>query len=266
MSNPIYTTRLSGNVIMQIDDYEQKHYKKPSKLFERITKVLPSHGEVALLYVMASSLDNTVGIIHTVDGETTSKNLSILDKDSLGYLLFLHAFSTAPVVNALSLQYGFGYAYAFGQKLAANIIPGDQSTYPKFVDRIKPEMVTESEDFQLDMFRFAYVGESRDDEHTIAVRAIVRYTAISVDEGTSNNYREVFPVMQAGPYITFNSFVPTHANILGPFNDACILPVAKRMGLLASDSVMAINEDRVTISVKNGLNLEPEFETVTTGV
>jgi hypothetical protein len=256
--------RMTGQVIQAIDAYEANHFSKPSKLFERITNVLPKSGEVALMYVMATSIDNSVVIVYTQDGVENGKTLSIAEKDTLGNLLFLHAMTTATCAQALALQYGFGYAYAFAQKLANEIVPGDSTTYPRYVERITPAMVTE--DLQYDMYRFTMIGAARDDEYTGALRAMVRYTALSTAADTSTNFREVYPVVRLGSYVTFNSYVPFDAQILGPFDDASILPAAARYGLTCSEAVEVLDEtDRVNISVKNGLEQNPEFQTLTFG-
>lgn len=263
-NNNVYSMRMSGQVIQAIDDYEARHFAKPSKLMERIAKVLPKTGDVALMYVMATSIDQRIVIVHTHDGVESGKELTISEKGSLGNLLFLHAMTTATCAQALALQYGFGYAYAFGQKLAEGMVPGDSSTYPRYVDRIRPDMLTE--DAQYDMFRFTMIGEARDDEHTTALRAIVRYTALSCAPDVSTNFREVWPVIRLGQFVTFNSYVPFDAQILGPFDDETILPAAKRYGLTCSEAVEVIDDkDRVVISVKNGLDQNPEFQTLTFG-
>ena len=216
-NNNVYSMRMSGQVIQAIDDYEARHFAKPSKLMERITKVLPKTGEVALMYVMATSIDQRIVIVHTHDGVESGKELTISEKGSLGNLLFLHAMTTATCAQALALQYGFGYAYAFGQKLAEGMVPGDGTTYPRYVDRIKPDMMTE--DAQYDMFRFTMIGEARDDEHTTGLRAVIRYTALPCAADVSTNFREVYPVVRVGQYVTFNSYVPFDAQILGPFDN-----------------------------------------------
>lgn len=264
MANNIYSMRMSGQVIQAIDNYEANHFVKPSKLFERIQKTLPSTGEVALMYVMATSIDQRVVIVYTHDGVEQGKELPIAEPGSLGNLLFLHAMTTATCAQALALQYGFGYAYAFAQKLAEGMVAGDQSTYPHYVDRITPNMV--GDDLQYDMFRFTMIGANRDDEYTSALRAIVRYVALSTAADTSTNFREVFPVVRLGQYVTFNSFVPFDAQILGPFDDQTILPAAGRYGLTCSEAVEVLDEkDVVHISVKNGLDQNPEFQGLTFG-
>lgn len=263
-NNNVYSMRMSGQVIQAIDNYEANHFSKPSKLFSRITKVLPQTGEVALMYVMATSIDKRVVIVYTHDGVESGKELTIDEPGSLGNLLFLHAMTTATCAQALSLQYGFGYAYAFAQKLAEGLVAGDTTTYPRYVDRITPNMLTD--DLQFDMFRFTMVGAARDEEYTGALRAVVRYTALSCAADVSTNFREVWPVIRLGHYVTFNSYIPFDAQILGPFDNASILPAAKRYGLTCDEAVEVIDEnDRINISIKNGLDQNPEFETLTFG-
>ncbi|QXO09502.1 hypothetical protein pEaSNUABM11_00078 [Erwinia phage pEa_SNUABM_11] len=263
-NNNVYSMRMTGQVIQAIDAYEANHFSKPSKLFERIKKVLPTTGEVALMYVMASSLDSTVVIVYSHDGVENGKNMPIAEKGSLGNLLFLHTMTTSACAQALALQYGFGYAYAFAQKLAESIEAGDQTTYPRYVDRITPNMI--GDDLQYDMYRFAMIGVSRDEEYTGALRAMIRYTALATTADTSTNFREVYPVIRYGHYVTFNSYVPFDAQILGPFDDASILPAAKKYGLTCSEAVEVLDEkDRINISIKNGLDQDPEFQTLIVG-
>jgi len=266
MSNNVHVMRMSGQTIMNIDAFEANHFAKASKLMERITKVLPQSGEVGLMYVMASSLDKTISIIYKHGEEDGCKTLPITEPGTLGNLLFLHCYTTAPCDAALTAQYGFANAYAFAQRLAVGIVAGDIDTYPKYEKRITPAMVQESEEYQVDLYRFAFVGQSRTDDHTEALAVTLRYTALSVGPETSNNVNEIFAVFKAGPYITFNSYVPYSAQILGPYSNECILPAATKYDLLAKDAIIPTSEKPVMISVASGMEMQPEYQTIMSGV
>lgn len=252
----IHTFRMTGQTVLDIDAYEAANFSRPVKLWDRLVKVLPHTGNVQLDFVMASTLDRTVAVIYTADGIQDKKDLAIEDKGGLGYHLFLHCVTTAPISAALAGQYGFANAYFLAQKLAATVIPGDPTTYPEYVQRILPEHFAD-DSYDFNVFRFAMIGESRDPEFTVAMRACLRYAVLSSDEGFSNNVNEVFPMMQVGPYITFNSYVPFPAQILGPVNDNSVLPVADKHSLRASEAVEVINDRRFTLAVASGVN-DPE--------
>lgn len=249
----IHTFRMTGQTVLDIDAYEKENFSKPVNLFDRIVKTLPHTGNVSLDFVMASSLDKTVAVIYTQDGVQAKKDFAIEDKGGLGYFLFLHCLTTAPISGAIGAQYGFANAYFLAQKIAANIVPGDVTTYPEYVQRFLPEHF-ENEDHIFNVFRFAMIGESRDTDYTIAMRACLRYAVQSSDEGMSNNVNEVFPMLQVGPYITFNSYVPFPAQILGPLNDNSILPIADKFSLKASEAVEIISTRRFTLSIASGIS------------
>lgn len=263
--NTIYCLRMPGQLVQAIDAHEAAHFSKPSKLFDRIVKTLPSEGEVELLYVMASSQDKTISIIHRVNGVEACKSLPIHEKGSLGNLLFLHCMTTLPVWMALSGQIDFDYIYFFAQKLAAQIDINDITTLPQYVQRITPEMVAQyQDDCDFTMFRFVSVGESRDPEYTVGMRACVRYVARSVSQDLNTNFNEIYPVLQYGPYITFNSYVPHWAQIFGPVDNENILPIAEDLELYAKDSVTVVNQERLTYHALYGLQQKPDVPLMTT--
>lgn len=257
MSN-LLTFRMSGQTLIQIDKFEEENFSKPSKLLERCLNVIPGGEQRQLDYIMASSADKTISVIYTVDGVQNCRLLPIEEKGTLGHLLFLHAITTAVVSGALEAQYGFAYCYFYAQKLAAAVTPGQQETYPQYIERILPSHFSESEDYDFNAFRFTVVGEARDPEYTTAVRAVVRYSVISTDSGTSNNFNEVYPVLQLGPYVTFNSYVPFSCQLVGPQDNDSILPVAEEKSLFIRESVEAISDKRFMISSKTGIN-DPEI-------
>lgn len=252
MSN-LLTFRMSGQTLMQIDEYEKEHFAKSSKLLERCLKVIPGGEHCQLDFVMASSADKTVSVIYTVDGVQGHRLLPIEEKGSLGNLLFLHAITTAVVTGALEAQYGFAYCYFYAQKLANAVVPGEPETYPKYIERLLPTHFAESDDYEFNAFRFTMIGEARDPENTIALRAVVRYAVISSDSGMASNFNEVFPVMQLGPYITFNAYVPFTCQLIGPQDNDSILPITEEKGLHIRDAVEVINDKRFTISSKSGI-------------
>lgn len=262
--NDVYCLRMPGQLLQQIDDHEKANFSRPSKVWDRLIGVLPTTGEVGLLYVMASNLDANISIIYTHDGVEQCKALPILEKGTLGQILFLHCMTTLPVWQALAGQYDFEYIYFYAQKLAATVEAGNNLTYPNYVKRITQEMVLNAdEDYDFNMFRFMMVGESRDPEHTVSMRACVRYVARSVSRDTSNNINEVFPIIQYGPYITFNSFVPHTSQIMGPYDNECILPAVEKYDLSASAAVQVISDKRITLHVFNGIQ-NPEIPAMTT--
>ncbi|ANZ48641.1 hypothetical protein BIZ83_gp212 [Erwinia phage vB_EamM_ChrisDB] len=256
--NAVFVLRMPGQLIQAIDAHELAHFTKPARLWDRVCNVLPKTGEVELMYVMASNRDQTVSIIHRHNGEEQCVQLPIAEKGSLGQILFLHCLTTLPVWMALNGQHEFEYIYYYHQKLANDVIVGDPTTYPQYVARITPQMASEVEgEAEWNMFRFVQVGESRDPEHTVALRACVRYVARSVARELSTNFNEVYPVVQFGPYVTFNSYIPHPAQILGPFDNENTLPIAEDYGLFAKDAVIAVSEQRVTLHALHGLQ-EPE--------
>lgn len=250
----IRTFRMSGQTLLSIDEYEKKNFSKPAKLFERCVQLMPHGQQQQLDFIMASSVDKTVAVIFTVDGVQGKRDLAITDEGGLGALLFRHALTTAVITGALEAQYGFAYCYYFAQKLSNQIVPGDQDTYPEYIEQLTPAEFGESADYEFNVFRFAMVGESRVKDFTTAFRAVIRLAVLPSDEGVSNNFNEVFPVLQLGPYITFNAYVPFPAQIISPLNDNSILPVAEDRDMYASKSVMLVNEDRFNISITSGIN------------
>ncbi|MGK7530300.1 hypothetical protein, partial [Salmonella enterica] len=79
----IHTFRMTGQTVLDIDAYEAANFTKPTKLWDRLVKVLPQSGEVQLDFVMASTLDKTVAVIYTADGVQSKKDLAIEDKGGL---------------------------------------------------------------------------------------------------------------------------------------------------------------------------------------
>lgn len=250
----IHTFRMSGQTLLSIDEYEKKHFSKPAKLFERCVQLMPHGQQQQLDFIMASSMDKTVAVIFTVDGVQGKRDLAITDPGSLGDLLFRHALTTAVITGALEAQYGFAYCYFYAQKISNSIVPGDADTYPQYIEQLTPAEFGENEDYEFNVFRFTMVGESRVKEFTTAFRAVVRYAVLPSDEGISSNFNEVFPVLQLGPYITFNGYVPFPAQIVGPLNDNSILPIAEDRDLYNSKAVMLVSEDRFNISIQAGIN------------
>ena len=258
----VFTLRMPGHLIQAIDAHEAKVFSKPARLWDRMAKTLPQTGTVELMYVMATNLDQTISVIHRHDGEEKCVRLSIADKGSVGNLLFIHCMTTLPLWMALNGQYDFDYLYYFHQKLAESLVVGDPTTYPRYVERITPQLAAEEEaglegEAEWNMYRFLKIGESRDPQHTVALRAVARYVARSVSRELSTNFNEVYPVLQYGNLITFNSYVPHPAQILGPFDNECTLPVAEDYGLFAKDAVNAVSEERLVIHALNGMS-EPD--------
>lgn len=251
--NSIYALRMPGELILAIDEHEAKHFSRPAKVLDRIIKTLPREGEIAILFVMASSLDNNISIIYTQDGVEQCRQLPISEPESLGHILFLHCMATLPVWSALRGQYDFEYIYYYAQKLGSSVVHGDPSTYPQYVARITPEMATNAGDYEFNMFKFMMVGESRDPENTVAFRACVRNVARSCTRDLSTNVNEVFPVLQFGPYITFNSYVPFPCQILTPYDNESVLGAAKEYGLFAKDAVEVISDKRTVINSLHGI-------------
>lgn len=249
----INTFRMAAQTVMAIDAFEKANFTKPSKIWERLVNILPNTGEVSLDFIMASSLDKTISVIFTHNGHQDCRNLPIVEKGSLGNLLFLHCITTAVTSAALEEQYGFDYAYYVGQRVAAGIVAGDQETYPEYVVRLLPNHYQEKEDYEFSAFRFIFVGENRDEENTVSRRVAVKCMVQPTSRDMSNNINEVFPVMQVGPYIAFNCYVPFPCNIISPYDNECVLPIAKEMGLTAEECVELIDEKRITISAKNGM-------------
>lgn len=233
--------RLSGQTIQAIDEYEKNNFKKPTRLFERITAVLPHDGEVYFKFVIANELDRSLSIVYSHDGEEKVKWMPITEKDTLGYLLFLHAFATATVVSATRWALPFNVAYAFAQVIAGQIVPGEPDTYPTYVNQIKPEMMAE-DGVQLDLYRGTVVGESRSDDFIQFQHVLVRSTAVLSDVSTDNNFREIYPIARCGKYIAFNQYLPHSARIMSPVNDECILPIRESYDLGWSSAILAIED------------------------
>lgn len=248
--NEIMVHRLDGQLIKKIDEYEATIYSKPTDVYKRIVKLLPADGEVALLGVMASSQDSTVALIFTHNGEEKSRNFPIAEKGSIGYILFMYAFTVAPAYQILHNIYGFEYIYAIGQMLQDRIKPGDITTYPRLVKRIKPTDFTD--DVQLDVYRAVIIGENRSDEHVTFLKALSRSTAVMSERGTSTNINEIFPVMMFGNNVAFGTYIPFPATIVGPFDNECILPSAEEYNLTAEEAVLAIGAKRYTLDHTSG--------------
>lgn len=250
----INTFRMAAQTVLDIENFEKANFTKPSKIWGRIVNVLPSTGEVSLDYVMASSLDKSVSVIYTRDGVQDCRTLPIVEVGSLGNLLFMHCLTTAVTTAALEAQYGFEYAYYAAQRLAVGIVAGDQSTYPRYVQRLMPNHYQEDENYEFSVLRFTMVGENRDEENTVARRATIKCTVQSTSRDMSNNINEVFPVMQVGPYIAFNCYIPFPCSIIPPYDNECVLPAIVEGGHIASNDVELIDETRIVISSQSGLS------------
>lgn len=243
--------RLDGQLIKAIDDYERAVFKKPTGLFKRITALLPASGSVELLGVMASSQDTTVTLIYNHDGEEKSRSFPIQEVGSIGYILFLNAYTIAPAYQVLKNFVAFEYIYAIKQMLVDRIVPGDNTTYPRYVKRIKSEDFT-GESVQLDVWRANIVGENRSDDHVTFLKTLSRSVAIMCEPTTSSNINEIFPVLMFGNNVAFGTYIPFPAQIVGPFNDQNILPVCDEYELHASKAVVAISEQRFTLDHTSG--------------
>lgn len=246
----IMVHRLDGRLIQIIDEYESSIFKKPNGIFKRIKAVLPSTGTVDLLGVMASSEDSTVTLIYNHDGEEKSRSFPIAEKGSIGYLLFMHAFTVAPAYQVLQNLYGFEYIYAIGQLLVDRIVPGDKSTYPRLVKRIKSEDF--GDDVQLDVYRATVVGENRSDDHVTFIKVLTRSTAVMSERATSSNVNEIYPVLMFGNNVAFGTYIPFPSSIVGPFDNDNILPVAEEYDLYAEKAVLAVSERRFTLDHTSG--------------
>lgn len=242
--------RLDGALIQLIDEFEVATFKHPMKLWDRLKKVLPSSGNVELLGAMASSEDSTVSVIYNHDGEEKSRSFPIAEKNSIGYILFLHAFTLAPAYQVLKNLYGFEYIYAISQMLAERIIPGDKSTYPQLVKRIRSEDF--GDDVQLDVYRATIIGENRSDDHVTFLKALSRSTAIMAERTTSTNINEIFPVLMYGNKVAFGTYIPFPATIVGPFDNECILPSAEEYSLTVDEAVTVLSERRFTLDHTSG--------------
>lgn len=232
--------RISAQTIQMIDAYEAANFKSPSKLFERLVKVLPHDGEVYFKFVLANGIDRSISVVYNHDGEDKVKWLPITEPKTLGNLLFLHAITTATIHSATHWALDFSTVYTFAQILAKQITPGDIDTYPKYVDQITPEMMVEGT--QLDLYRQTVVGESRAANFIQFQKVLVRYTARLCDENSDTNIREVFPIARCGEHITFNQYLPHTAQILGPTNDKSVLPVVERYALGFTETVTPIED------------------------
>lgn len=246
----IMVHRLDGRLIKIIDDYESTIFKKPNGIFKRIKAVLPATGQVELVGVMASSEDTTVTLIYNHDGEEKSRSFPIQEKGSIGYLLFMHAFTVAPAFQVLQNLYGFEYIYSIAQLLVDRITPGDKTTYPRLVKRIKSDEF--GENVQLDVFRAMVVGENRSDDHVTFIKVLTRSVAVMCEETTSSNINEIFPVLMYGNNVAFGTYIPFPAQIIGPFNNANILPSAEEYDLYAEKAVLAVSERRFTLDHTSG--------------
>ena len=248
--------RVPGHLIQAIDAYEaEQGYTKPSKLFERITKVLPHTGQVELLYVCASNCDKTVTIVYRHDGAEQGRGLPILEAGSLGSLLFLHAICTLPVYSALFMQYDFDYIYYAAKRIAANVVPGDDTTYPNYVKQITSAMVSQVDDeYEFTAFRFGMVSNERDPDNIVANRAMLRFVARSTTPDLSNNFFEVYPIVQYGPYTSFNATIPFPAQMFGPYDNNCILPIVEDLGLAARDAVELVCNKPIIINAMSGMD------------
>lgn len=240
--NEINRFMLSADVILKIDEYEKKAFPKPSKIWERVLKVLPQEGEVEILGVQATDRDSSIAILFKHNGKENGKNLPIADTGSLGNILFMHAIAFAPAYQALNKLFSIDYIYALSQMIAQRITPNDNATYPRYVKRIRPEEFVD--EVSLDAFRFELVGENRTDDHVTYIKAIVRLFAEMTAPDTSNNHNEIFPVLMFGNKIAFATYIPFPARILMPYDDQTILPEPEELGLTFSNSVTAISELR----------------------
>lgn len=255
--NIIKTFRMSPQTLLLIDNHEKANFSKPSNLFDRICRALPGGGagEVMLKFIICGSDDRTITLVYDLDGVEDGKRIPCYEKGSLGYELFIHSMTTAVVWEATRHFWPFEHAYMMAQMLASQIDFEDKSTFPDYVERITPQMIDmNTEGFSFDVYRSVLVGEQRSDDYVQVKRAIVRSVAVPVTKEMSNNFHEVYPVMRLGNFVTFNGYVPFHAQILHPFCNESELPAAERHGLFFKDSVMAPDlrdTDRV-LSVRTG--------------
>ncbi|ANZ50256.1 hypothetical protein PHOBOS_66 [Erwinia phage vB_EamM_Phobos] len=236
---------LSADIIKLIDDYEKATFSKPTKLWDRLLKVLPHGGELEILGVQATSMDTTIAIIYRHDGVEGGKNLPIADIGSLGHILFMHCIAFATPYQILHKIYAIDYIYALSQVIASRITAGDFTTYPEYVKRIKPEDFDDS--VSLDLYRFEIVGENRTDDYVTYLKAMVRLFAEMVTPDTSNNHNEIFPALMYGNKIAFGTYIPFPARIVMPFDDKTILPEPQELELTFSTAVTAISEKRYNL-------------------
>ncbi|AFO71283.1 hypothetical protein CR5_063 [Cronobacter phage CR5] len=241
--NEIIRYMLSADVILKIDEYEKATFgKKATKLWDRIIKVLPHGEQIEILGVQATNRDTTIAILYKVDGVEGGKNLPIADEGSLGNLLFMHCVAFATPYQILHTLYSFDYIYAIANIISGRIKPGDSDTYPQYVKRIRPEDF--DDEVSLDVFRFELIGENRTDDFVTYLKAIVRYHAQMSTDDMSNNHNELYPVLMYGNRVAFGTYIPFPARILAPYHDSTILPEPEELGLLFSDAVNVISEQR----------------------
>lgn len=239
--NIIKTFHMSPQTVQLIDLHEKENFTKQANLFDRICRVLPNgDGEspVSLKYIVCGSDDQTMTVVFEQGGVENGKRLANREKGSLGYELTIHAMTTAVVWEATKHDWPFSAAYMMAQMLAAQIDLDDKSTLPEYVERITPQMLSEGQDLSFDVYRHLRVGETRSDEYVQINSALVRYVARPVDVHTSNNFHEIYPVLRMGNYVSFNSYLPFHAQILGPMSNESHLPAAEKFGLYFKDAVM----------------------------
>ena len=248
--NTIKVYRMSPQTLMLIDKHESANFTKPSRLYDRIVGVLPSHGEVMLKYIVGGSDDSTITIIFEQDGIEAGKRITCREPGSLGHELLIHAMTTAVIWEATNREWDFATAYQMAQMVASQIDVSDKSTIPEYVEHITPMMISENSDLSFDVYRAVLVGEQRSEEYVQVNRALVRYMAKPVDATMDNNFREVYPVLRVGNYITFNTFVPFTAQIIAPMSNESTLPAAERYGMFFKDAVM-VEDLRTTPRVLN---------------
>lgn len=252
--NVIKTYRMSPQTLLLIDKHESANFSKPTRLYDRIVGVLPSHGEVMLKFVIGGSDDSTISIVYELNGVEECKRIACREPGSLGYELLIHAMTTAVIWEATSRVWEFSTAYQMAQLIAAQIDITDKSTLPEYVEHITPMMISENVDQSFDVYRSCLVGEQRSEEYVQVNRALVRCVARPTDAAMDNNFHEIFPVMRVGNYITFNGYVPYPAQIIAPLSNESTLPAAERYGLHFKDAVL-VEDLRTTprvLMVKTG--------------
>jgi hypothetical protein len=248
--NVIKTYRMSPQTLLLIDQHERANFTKPTRLYDRIVAVLPSHGEVMLKYVIGGSDDSTITIVYEMNGVEDGKRIVCRQPGCLGYELLIHAMTTAVIWEATNREWEFPVAYQMAQLIASQIDLSDKSTLPEYVEHITPMMISENVDLSFDVYRSCLVGEQRSEDWVQVNRALVRYIAKPTDATMDNNFREIFPVLRVGNYVTFNGFVPFTAQIIGPMSNESTLPAAERYGLHFKDSVM-VEDLRTTPRILN---------------
>ncbi|ANZ48914.1 hypothetical protein HOV30_gp064 [Erwinia phage Derbicus] len=244
VTTDIVLYKLSADLIKKIDEFEKATFgKNASKLWDRMLKVLPQNAaELEILGVQATNRDSTIVILYKADGVEGGKTLQIADTGTVGNMLFLHAVAFAPAYQALGSIYDIDYIYQLANTISGRIVPNEFDSYPQYVKRIRPEDFDDV--VSLDVFRFELIGENRTDDFVTYLKAIVRYHAEMSTEDMSNNHNELYPVLMYGNRVAFATYIPFPARIVAPYHDNTILPEPLELGLVFTDAVNAISEQR----------------------